>query len=37
LQELERGLAWCRDRLSELPAFRYRLNGYQLEAIACKG
>jgi hypothetical protein len=37
LRELERGLAWCRDRLSEFPAFRYRLNGYQLEAIACKG
>ena len=34
LQALERGRAWCRDRLSQFPAFRYRLNGYQLEAIA---
>jgi hypothetical protein len=34
LQALERGIAWCRDRLSEFPEFRYRLNGYQLEAIA---
>jgi hypothetical protein len=34
LQALERGIAWCRDRLSQFPEFRYRLNGYQLEAIA---
>ena len=34
LQALERGRAWCQDRLSQFPAFRYRLNGYQLEAIA---
>jgi hypothetical protein len=32
-QALERGLDWCRDRLPQFPAFRYRLNGYQLEAI----
>jgi len=28
---LERGMAWCADRLGPDPAFRYRLNGFELE------
>jgi hypothetical protein len=34
LHEIERGLAWCTGRMSRFPAFRYRLNGYELEAVA---
>jgi hypothetical protein len=32
--ELERGVAWCASRMSQFPAFRYRLNGFELEAVA---
>jgi len=34
LHALERGLAWCAERLARFPPFRYRLNGFQLEAVA---
>jgi hypothetical protein len=34
LRELERGVAWCANRMSRFPAFRYRLNGFELEAVA---
>ena len=33
LEALQCGLDWCSDRMSQFPAFRYRLNGYQLEAL----
>jgi hypothetical protein len=33
LSALNRGLTWCAERRSHLPGFRYRLNGYQLEAV----
>jgi hypothetical protein len=29
-----RGLSWCEARMSEFPGFRFRLNGYELEAAA---
>jgi hypothetical protein len=34
LDAVDRGLSWCAERMSSLPAFRYRLNGYELEAVA---
>jgi hypothetical protein len=34
LEALERGIDWCAKRMSQFPAFRYRLNGYELEAVA---
>ena len=34
LQEIQRGMSWCSARLAEFPPFRYRLNGYELEAVA---
>jgi hypothetical protein len=30
---IRRGLLWCQPRLEGAPAFRYRLNGFSLEAI----
>ncbi|HEY6346593.1 MAG TPA: hypothetical protein VIY49_34310 [Bryobacteraceae bacterium] len=32
LEALERGIGWCAKRMSKFPAFRHRLNGYELEA-----
>jgi hypothetical protein len=34
LEALGRGMDWCAKRMSQFPAFRYRLNGYELEAVA---
>jgi hypothetical protein len=34
LEGAERGLAWCAERMSRFPAYRYRLNGFELEAVA---
>ena len=34
LQGVERGIAWCAERMTQFPAFRYRLNGYRLEEVA---
>lgn len=34
LYALQRGLDWCGSRLAAAPAFRYRLNGFVLEALA---
>jgi hypothetical protein len=31
---LERGMDWCSGRSRQLPAFRYRLSGFSLEAVA---
>jgi|SRR5579871_336382 len=31
LHSMERGLAYCAERLSRFPGFRYRLNGYELQ------
>ena len=33
IQALERGVAWCAERLAAEPAFHYRLNGFELEAV----
>jgi hypothetical protein len=33
VRALELGLDWCADRMAQFPAFRYRLNGYELEAV----
>jgi hypothetical protein len=32
-QSIEQGLAWCRRRMEDHGRFRYRLNGFELEAI----
>jgi hypothetical protein len=34
LAAAERGLAWCAQTMTKFPAFRFRLNGYELEAVA---
>jgi hypothetical protein len=34
LAAAERGLAWCAQTMAKFPAFRFRLNGYELEAVA---
>lgn len=34
LRAVERGRAWCNERMSRFGSFRYRLNGYELEEIA---
>jgi hypothetical protein len=34
LGALERGMDWCSGRSRQLPAFRYRLSGFSLEAVA---
>ncbi len=31
---VERGLTWCSEKMSKYPAFRFRLNGFELEAVA---
>jgi hypothetical protein len=33
IESLRRGLKWCADQLAEAPTFRYRLNGFVLEAV----
>ena len=30
---VERGLTWCSETMSTYPAFRFRLNGFELEAV----
>jgi 2-polyprenyl-6-methoxyphenol hydroxylase-like FAD-dependent oxidoreductase len=32
-EALNRGLDWCRKKLAAAPPFRYRLNGFSLEAV----
>jgi hypothetical protein len=34
LAAIERGLGWCQQRMAAFPGFRFRLNGYELEAVA---
>jgi hypothetical protein len=34
LDSVERGVAWCGEKMSMRPSFRYRLNGYELEPVA---
>jgi hypothetical protein len=34
LQAVERGLVWCSGKMSRFSASHYRLNGYELEAVA---
>jgi len=34
LEAAEQGLAWCAQRMASFPAFRFRLNGYDLEVVA---
>jgi flavin-dependent dehydrogenase len=33
IADLDRGLAWASERLARFPGFRYRLNGFSLEAV----
>jgi hypothetical protein len=33
IADLDRGLKWCSARLAQAPGFRYRLNGFALEAV----
>ena len=34
LRAVEQCIAWCTAQLSKFPGYRYRLNDYQLEAVA---
>ena len=34
LVAVEQGVEWCAGRLRRFPGYRYRLNGYELEAVA---
>jgi hypothetical protein len=34
LGAVEQGVAWCAERMAKFPAFRFRLHGYELEAVA---
>jgi hypothetical protein len=34
LEQLDQGIAWCRERLSAAPPYRYQLRGFELELAA---